>query len=285
MYAPAVARRDDERQRVLLGREGDGEPDHLLGQRQQRELGFQHDAQRPLAADEPVHRIVRERVAHGVLLERGPPQLDDRAVGQRDLERAHVRPRCAVAERARTRGVARDGAAERALLLARGIRGEQEPVRRARALQLTDEHSRLGAHRARDGIEIEHTIHRAQRQHDPLVADRGAGGARLTTRARHRGPVRARLGEQRRDLGRGGRPRDPLGNHDQSRCIRRVRAEDSLVPLDGRRGDRGHHAPRKCTTVAVQMSGKPSSSSRTPAGTVPSTLIAASASPPCASRA
>ena len=86
-----------------------------------------HHAERALAADEPVHRIVRQRVADGVLLEPRPPQLDDRTVRQRDLERVHVRPRRAVAQAARARRVARHGAADRALLLARRIGGEQQP--------------------------------------------------------------------------------------------------------------------------------------------------------------
>ena len=124
-----------KRERVLLGRERDREADDLLGQRQQRELRL--DARRRACprCRRTSRRIVRERVAHGVLLQRGTPQLDDGAVGERHRQRAHVRPRRAVAERARTDGVARDGAADRALLLARGIGREQQALRGAARLR------------------------------------------------------------------------------------------------------------------------------------------------------
>ena len=78
-------------QRVPLRRERNREPDTVLGQREQRELRLHDDAERAFAADEPVDRIVRELEADGVLLERGAAQIDDRAVGDRDAERAHVR--------------------------------------------------------------------------------------------------------------------------------------------------------------------------------------------------
>jgi hypothetical protein len=69
VHGAALARRHHEAEGVQLGRKRDGEADHLLGQGEQPQLHLHHDAERALAADEPIHRIMRQRVPHRVLLE------------------------------------------------------------------------------------------------------------------------------------------------------------------------------------------------------------------------
>ena len=124
-----------KRERRELVCERDREADHARRPRLQQQLGFDHHAERALAADEPVHRVVHEGVARrcsspasgGAGRARSPSASATR-------ERRDVRARGAVAQRARTAGVAGDRAADGALLLARRIgREEQAVLRPARA--------------------------------------------------------------------------------------------------------------------------------------------------------
>ena len=79
--------------------------------------------QHPLAADERAAQVV-DRPAPAS----SPPSMHDLAVGQHDLEAEDVRVGDAVGEAVRPAGVVGDVAADRAALLAAGIRSEVQAV-------------------------------------------------------------------------------------------------------------------------------------------------------------
>ena len=138
--------------RIGFGLKRNRETDHALRQRQQRQLGSDDDSQRPLAADEPVDRIVRERVADRVLLQLAATEL-------RPLR--HWRARRGARERAcalrRTCRCARPTRCTRSLRRwstpLRWSDRERTAARRCRgALDLTDERAGTDADRSCDAI-------------------------------------------------------------------------------------------------------------------------------------
>ena len=175
-----LANGDDESQgaRFVLAR--NAEADDMLRERYQRQLGLHDDAERAFAADEPIDRVLRERIARRVLVESGPPDVDRFTAGSNDRERAHVRARRTVEQRSRSGRVARDRTANGYVVLARGIGRELQSVLADRALQVAQENSGLDDRAALGDVDVDDAIHRAHREQHAAIGDGRAGGARLS---------------------------------------------------------------------------------------------------------
>ena len=137
--------RDDARDRVAGAVEGREEGQHRRPRRRgdaetERRLG--DDPERPLRPDEQVG----QRVAGDVLdvLAAGP---DDSPIGQDDLQPEHRVARLAVLDATQPAGVRAEVAADRADLVARGIRGVEQPLRGNALLELGVEDPGLGRRR------------------------------------------------------------------------------------------------------------------------------------------
>src|SRR6202040_1747720 len=95
-------------------------------EREQRELGLDDDTQCTFASDEPVDRVVRKRVADGVLLEVRSAKFDQLATRQNYFQRAYVSSSRTILEGPRSRRVAGDCPANGRLFLTRRIRREEQ---------------------------------------------------------------------------------------------------------------------------------------------------------------
>ena len=215
MHPRAAARRDHECQRIGLAGERHDEPQHLMRQRLQRELGLDHHTQRAFTAHEPLHRVMRDGVAHGVLLELRTAQFELRPVCEQHGERAHVRAGGAVAEAARAARIAGDGATDGAFLLARGIGREQHALRFGGAAHVGYDGAGADAHGAPVGVDLVNGAEVAEREQDAPVGDEGALGGGLL-----------------QDLAQfldGARARDGVGDQFETRSVARMRKAHVVV--------------------------------------------------------
>jgi hypothetical protein len=99
-----------------------------------------------------------ESVARRVLLESGPSDVQHVAVRENDLEPENVGTRRAVAEAACPRRVARNRTANRDVVLARRVGGEEQTFGRDRALEVAQTNTCLDARRSRAGIDVDDAI-------------------------------------------------------------------------------------------------------------------------------
>jgi hypothetical protein len=164
---------------------------------------------------------VGELEAGGVLLHRRAPELVHRAVGERHGEGAHVRPRGAVLERPRAARVRRHGAAHRALLLARRVGREEQPALGRHALDVAEQRAGLGADHPGARVDVEHPVHRPQRQDHPAVRQRAARVAGERARRRDGRAPGVRLAQHGHDLVRRGGAGDGLGEQGEARSVLR----------------------------------------------------------------
>ena len=143
--------------------------------------------------------------------------MRDLAVGQHDLQGEHVRAGDARGEAVRPARVVRHVAADRARLLARRVRGEEEPERRELPVQVEVDHPGLDPRHPRGLVDRQDPVH-LRGDDDDGVADaaRRRRRARCPRRGRRRGdrgggrpgrrpaPRRCRAGSRRPRRRRGG---------------------------------------------------------------------------------
>ena len=103
--------------------------------------------------------------------------VPDVAVGQHDFEAQHEVARIAVAQHLHAAGVGREIAADHARALGAEAEREEAVVAGRGLLQRLQDAAGLDRHRVADGIDVQHAVHAAERQHDAAVRRPGRGAA------------------------------------------------------------------------------------------------------------
>ncbi len=171
------------------------------------------DAEGALGADEEADQVVALRVAR---LAADPHQL---AVGQDHFEAEHVIGGHAVLERVRAARVVRDVAADRAGLLARGIRRIVEALRAHRPREVEVHQSRLHHRDLVLVVHLEHAVHPHERDDETALGRQAAAGE----------PGARAAGHERDAL--------PAGDLDQGRHLLRAPREHHEVGEGAEEGE------------------------------------------------
>ncbi len=118
------------------------------------------------------HEQVRQRVARGVLdvAAAGP---DHRAVGEHHLESQHPVAGLAVLHAAQPAGIGAEIAADRALLVARGVRRVEQALGGDGLLELRVDHARLGDDAQVVTVDLEDRVHARDRDRQGALDARG----------------------------------------------------------------------------------------------------------------
>ena len=165
-----------------------------------------------------------------------PPETDNLAVGEHDLEAGHVVRRNAVGERVRAAGVLGDVAAQGARLLAGRIRDEMQSVRRGGGGEMQIDHAGLHDGAEVRGVDLDDAGHPRERHDDAaLDGDRSAREARAGAARDDRHRVFVAEPREGRDIRRAFR---------QDHRVRRRRVDRTVVLIDHEVGARAEHLRR-----------------------------------------
>ncbi len=175
-------------------RRRDMEPEGRLGD----------DPERPLRPDEQVRQCIP-----GDVLDVLAARPDHAPVGKDDLEAEDAVAGLAVLHATQPAGVRPEVPADRADLVARGVRGVEEALGGHRGLQLRVEDAGLGHDDQVRPVDLEHPVHPGEGdRHAALDPGRAAAQSGAGTARHHRDAMIGGEPDQRGDLGRGLRQGD-----------------------------------------------------------------------------